>query len=529
MEPQTPYVLIVDDHPAMRSVIKSNLRQVGIENTLEAEDGRGALNILSKHPVNCIISDWNMPEMDGLELLLNLRSSPKYQSLLFMMVTAETDRESIQQVISAGVDEFLIKPFTPTNLCEKVQRLLRKGEHGADISSARSAYGGTGSLINIEKTRERDIVLVVDDTPTNIDVITGLIKDEYRIIAATSGAKALQIIEKKPPSLILLDIMMPEMDGMEVCRRLKDNPKTENIPVIFLTAKTEVNDITAGFDIGAVDYITKPVNGKVLKARVRTQLKLKKSRDDLSHQIDVLTENARLREDIERMTQHDLKSPLTAIINTSEQLMENRWLGAEQLHEIDTIRGSAYDILGMVDRSLDLYKMETGQYRLNPKTLDIVAVCQRVLEAERLNAKKKGIKILFESPEKCLCRGEELLCLSMLGNLVKNAVEASPASENIKVLVSEVDEEGSHENREGNEKEKEQQTITLEISNQGVIPADVRDNFFEKYSTSGKDTGTGLGTYSAKLMANIQGGDIRFESTEQTGTCLIIDLPRAKD
>jgi signal transduction histidine kinase len=136
----------------------------------------------------------------------------------------------------------------------------------------------------------------------------------------------------------------------------------------------------------------------------------------------------------------------------------------------------------MVDRSLDLYKMETGQYRLNPRTLDIVAICQRVLETERLNAKKKGVKILFESPEKCLCRGEELLCLSMLGNLVKNAVEASPASENIKVLVSLANEEDNSENKGGNNKEvieeKEQQTITLEISNQGVIPADVRDSFF---------------------------------------------------
>ncbi len=203
----------------------------------------------------------------------------------------------------------------------------------------------------------------MDDTPTNIDVITGLLKDEYRIQAVTSGEKALKIVQTRPPALILLDIMMPEMDGYEVCRRLKADPTTEDIPVIFLTAKIEIKDITQGFDLGAVDYISKPVNGKVLKARVRTQLKLKKARDDLSEQVDILTENACLREDIERMTRHDLKSPLTAIINTSAMLMENRWLGAEQLQEIDTIQVNAFDILAMIERSLDLYKMETGQYQ----------------------------------------------------------------------------------------------------------------------------------------------------------------------
>lgn len=104
-------------------------------------------------------------------------------------------------------------------------------------------------------------ILVVDDTPENIDVLDGLLSDEYKIKIAVNGEKALKIAEASPqPDLILLDIMMPGMDGYEVCEKLKANPTTKNIPVIFLTAKTEVEDETKGFQLGAVDYITKPIS-----------------------------------------------------------------------------------------------------------------------------------------------------------------------------------------------------------------------------------------------------------------------------
>ena len=117
-------------------------------------------------------------------------------------------------------------------------------------------------------------VLVVDDTPENIDVLKGILADHYRIRAATNGELALKIVEKQQPDLILLDVMMPEMDGHEVCRRLKANPETVDIPVIFVTAKTETADEKAGFELGAVDYITKPVNPAIVKARVSTHLTL---------------------------------------------------------------------------------------------------------------------------------------------------------------------------------------------------------------------------------------------------------------
>jgi class 3 adenylate cyclase len=121
---------------------------------------------------------------------------------------------------------------------------------------------------------EKQTVLVVDDATENIDVIVGLLKEQYRVKAAVNGMKALKIVESKPPDLILLDIMMPEMDGHEVIRRLKANPDTKDIPVIFLTGKTEATDETKGFELGAVDYISKPFNPSVVKARVDTQMEL---------------------------------------------------------------------------------------------------------------------------------------------------------------------------------------------------------------------------------------------------------------
>ncbi|HKD05160.1 MAG TPA: SpoIIE family protein phosphatase [Bryobacteraceae bacterium] len=147
-------------------------------------------------------------------------------------------------------------------------------------------------------TAEQKLILVVDDTPLNISVITGALKDTYRTKVATNGAKALAIaaaIEK--PDLILLDVVMPEMDGYEVCRRLKTDPATREIPVIFLTAQTEAEDETRGFEVGAVDYVHKPFSPAVVKARVQTHLALRETREKLAQQLSAIQkelETARL-------------------------------------------------------------------------------------------------------------------------------------------------------------------------------------------------------------------------------------------
>src|SRR5437879_11494355 len=135
-------------------------------------------------------------------------------------------------------------------------------------------------------TPEQKLVLVVDDTPLNISVITGALKDTYRTKVATSGAKALAVAAAdEKPDLILLDVMMPEMDGYEVCRRLKADPTTREIPVIFLTAQTDAEDETRGFQVGAVDYVHKPFSPAVVKARVQSHILLRESGAQLTAQL----------------------------------------------------------------------------------------------------------------------------------------------------------------------------------------------------------------------------------------------------
>jgi serine phosphatase RsbU (regulator of sigma subunit) len=133
---------------------------------------------------------------------------------------------------------------------------------------------------------EKKLVLVVDDNPSHIHVVHSILKDDYKIRIATNGARALDLAKAKPlPDLILLDVMMPDMDGYEVCGQLKANPETRDIPVIFLTLKMEVADETRGFEVGAVDYIHKPFSPPIVKARVKTQVSLREAHETLARQL----------------------------------------------------------------------------------------------------------------------------------------------------------------------------------------------------------------------------------------------------
>ena len=128
----------------------------------------------------------------------------------------------------------------------------------------------------------RSTLLVVDDTPANLNLLAGLLNTEYRVKLANAGARALEIALREPPDLVLLDVMMPEMDGFEVCRRLKADPRTRDVPVIFVTAMSQPEDEARGFDAGGADFIHKPISPPILRSRVRTHLQIKAARDALS-------------------------------------------------------------------------------------------------------------------------------------------------------------------------------------------------------------------------------------------------------
>lgn len=144
-------------------------------------------------------------------------------------------------------------------------------------------------------------ILIVDDTPANIKILADLLRKDYLLSVATSGADALEIAcGEDPPDLVLLDVMMPEMDGYEVCRRLKAEPKTRDIPVIFVTAMNEVDDETKGFSLGAVDYITKPIRPPIVQARIAAHLELALARATLAAQNKILSESLAMAADVQR-------------------------------------------------------------------------------------------------------------------------------------------------------------------------------------------------------------------------------------
>lgn len=358
-------------------------------------------------------------------------------------------------------------------------------------------------------------ILLVDDSPENLRVLLEVLKNDYQVIAAKDGNRALEMAAQEPrPDLILLDVLMPEMDGYEVCVRLKLNEATRDIPVIFVTALTEDSSEEKGFSVGAVDYITKPISPAIVRARVRTHLALKQAQLQLEEQNKSLIEAAQLREDVERIMQHDLKGPLTTITGMPALLLSKENITAQQKVTLNLIRDAGYLMLDMINSSLNLYKMETGNYHYNPQRFDLLQVLHKVFaECQNLCAAHEIELQMTLEGKTATADGnfpvfaEELLCHTMLSNLIKNAVEASPPGSTVDLLLA-----------------VEAGKPTIRIRNRGEVPENIRERFFEKYITAGKHGGTGLGTYSAYMAAKTQGGSVVLDSSEPGTTLITICL-----
>ena len=363
-------------------------------------------------------------------------------------------------------------------------------------------------------------ILIVDDTPENIDILGNVLKPYYRRVVALNGVKALEIARSaSPPDLILLDIMMPEMDGYEVCRRLKMDGICDDIPVIFVTAKTGVEDEAMGFELGAVDYITKPISPPIVLARVRTHLELRRARQILQNQNRELLEAARLRDDVDNIMRHDLKGPLTSIIGMPQLIKLTMEPGQEIRQAVDSIEESGYMMLNMINLSLDLFKMERGTYAFKPQPTDLKKLFTKIIKDQESFVRYKKLSFAFtingrgaDESDEFTVMAEELLAYSLFSNLVKNAVEAAPEETSIDISLSEESGFGR-----------------AVLANKGAVPLEIRERFFEKYVTAGKRGGTGLGAYSARLMAVTMQGDINLESSDELGAEITVRLPAALD
>jgi two-component system sensor histidine kinase/response regulator len=363
---------------------------------------------------------------------------------------------------------------------------------------------------------KKTTILVVDDVPDNIAILDGILKEDYRVKAATSGEAALAIARADlPPDLILLDVMMPGMDGFEVCRRLKAEAASAKLPVIFVTARDEVADESMGFQVGAVDYITKPVNPHIVRARIKAHLELRLAREELERQNDVLRENASLREEVEAISRHDLKNPLMIVMTVPEVILTQASLTDKQRELLGMVEEAGRRMLEMINRTIDLYKMEKSTYALDPVSVDILPITEQILASLRGILQEKGLEYTVTVRGKVAPKGdsfivkaEDLLVYSLLANLLKNAAEASPQGGRISVSLD------------------ERESAVVAIHNMGAIPESIRGRFFEKYATANKRGGTGLGAYSAKLISRTLGGTIAFETSEEKGTTITVTLRR---
>jgi len=513
--------LVVDDFEPMRKVTSSQLRSMGAVTIMTASDGAEALRMLKNRRVDIVLSDWNMPVMTGLELLKAIRGDAKLSHMPFIMITAEAERDRITEAIANGVSDLLVKPYTSDRLANRVDKALRlpyrpslsKHVKSREIEKERAAT--VEPVVSVKEEKVRPTILVVDDTADNLLLLSHLFKDEYRVRISHTGEKALEICQSNnPPDLVLLDIMMPGMDGFEVAKRMREHPTSLTIPVIFVTAITDEESRKKGLGLGAIDFVTKPIDPDVLKPRVRNFMRHVELHKQLQQNYDDMLELSRMRENVELITRHDMKGTLAGVIGLVQGLAEDDSMNHKQVRQLRMAEESALQVLNMVNLSSELLKIETGHFRLEAKLVNISEILRRIVEISRTSFAGKHLVISIDTDmsvgdEVPNALGDAMLCYSLFQNLVKNSCEA--ATDKSKVTVVLFDET----------------PLRIVIQNKGMVPAEIRERFFEKFVTHGKQGGTGLGTYSAKMLTEAQNGTIAMSVSEQDKqTSITVTLPR---
>lgn len=356
---------------------------------------------------------------------------------------------------------------------------------------------------------DRATILVVDDTPDNLTFISGLLRDHYRVKVATSGEKAITIAQSEPqPDLILLDILMPGLDGYEVCQKLKADPKTKQIPIIFLTVKSDIEDERRGLELGAADYITKPVSPPILMARVNTQLNLKASYDSLQ---DLL----RSREDMVNMIIHDLRNPITNILLLSEVFQENIELPPQRLRKsLNIIYRSGQKLRALVDDLLIKAKLESGHFMLERQPSDLGDLCQIALDEVQELAEHKKLTFHLDLPESTPASVlvDPVLIRRTIENLLSNAIKYSPSHSTINLRLN----------------HSPSGQATIQVTDEGPgINAELRQHIFDKYEIGTLMRGVsqiGLGLAFCKLAVEAHGGSISVDDNSPTWAIFTITI-----
>lgn len=361
------------------------------------------------------------------------------------------------------------------------------------------------------------VILVVDDIQTNIQVVGQILNAaNFDVMPALSGAQAFERMRTQTPDLILLDFMMPDVNGVEVCKKLKSNPATKKIPVIFLTASTDMEHLVQAFAAGAVDYVTKPFRTEELLARVRTHLELKKARESLAQYAERLRELNDEKNEFLGIVAHDLRSPLSNIVSSVSMVMSDPDAGRAQVDEfLEIIQTSAQHVIHLVENLMDVNAIEQGRMKIDLAPTELGEVVRGVAQSYQTKAKAKA-QTLNYIPEtgNLIALADAHATIQIFDNLISNALKYSPSGKRVDVRIA-----------------RRNEAIRVEVQDEGPgLTADDLKKMFGKFARlsarpTGGEPSSGLGLSIVKKMVEAAGGKVWCESKPGAGARFIVELP----
>ena len=362
-------------------------------------------------------------------------------------------------------------------------------------------------------------LLVVDDVQTNVLLLKALLgKEGYGILVANNGQEALEVIRNENPDLILLDVMMPGMDGFEVAERLKSEEFRCEIPIIFLTALDDTQSIVNGFKLGVGDFISKPFRKEELMVRIKHQLSLVAARRIIEEKNEELRKTIAGRDKMYSVIAHDLRSPMASmkmLLNTIMMSVEKDKIDLDIFDMLEMSNKTSEEVFSLLDNLLKWTKSQLGKLTVIPQKLDISGLADGVVEVMNSVAEVKHIKLIRTDHESFFVYVDIEMIKSILRNLISNAVKFSNPDSEIKV---------------GIKAEDGKVIVSVTDSGKGIKKEDqhklLKDStHFTTYGTNSEE-GSGLGLLLCRDFARKNGGELWFESEENLGSVFSFSLPQ---
>ena len=371
------------------------------------------------------------------------------------------------------------------------------------------------------KNKKKESILIIDDIPTNIQLLANyLSKEGYKVAACSDSTQAIKIIRKSEPDLILLDIMMNEISGYDICTAIKKDNNLKDIPVIFLTAKKFSDDIVKGFEAGAVDYITKPFNSVEVLARIKTHLELQQTRKVLLNKNMILEEQSKAKSTFLAKMSHEIRTPLNAIIGMTTKLRKQNFTSYQHKY-LQVLDNTCNNLLYIVNDILDLSKIEAGEYRLESKTFHLLDTIEKVCEISAFLAHQKKIELVCNIDHNIIqyVKGDSVRLQQVIHNLINNAIKFTNNGEiELKVIQKETP-------------EKNKVLLNFSISDTGIgIPKEYQQQIFKNYQHAksekgGAYSGAGLGLPICQKIINLMKGYLTVKSEENKGSVFSFTIP----